>query len=92
MVVAAQFKESDAQQVTRNKITCSTKFVFGKRMLEAIGTEDINQKYSITLYDFEQKRGVVTIDCEQCPTLLQQYSPEVLLAACEDYTYCYRIK
>ena len=92
MVVAAQFKESDAQQVTRHKITCSAKFVFGKRMLEAIGTEDINQKYSITLYDFEQKRGVVTIDCEQCPTLLQQYSPEVLLAACEDYTYCYRIK
>ena len=48
--------------------------MFGKRMLEAIGTEDINQRYSIILYDFEQKRGVVTIDCEQRPTLLQQYS------------------
>lgn len=61
-------------------------------MLEAIGTEDINQKYSIILYDFEQKRGVVTIDCKQRPTLLQQYAPEVLLVACEDYTYCYRIR
>lgn len=30
LVVAEQFKEPSTQQVTRHKITCSAKFLFGK--------------------------------------------------------------